>query len=350
MPIKERNFRSSRWPVGLVCLIALAGRASSHHSVAAFYDDQNVRALDGTITNVRWVNPHIRFRLERLDENGEPEVWEVESGAINFLERDGISRDDVAVGDEVTVTGYTSRYGHKTMVASHVTLNNGADVVLWPGLFGGGTDAGLTSRSSARTPAVSESVNDDSRNMFQVWSVGPESTGRDGALISLPLRPEARAAKEGYDPLTDDTALACIPQGMPGIMDNPFPMELVDGGTEILIRTEEWDVVRTVHMDGGTDAENQPATPHGYSVGHWDADTLVVETTNIDWPYFDDVGTPMSSELQTVERYTLSADGQRLHMELTVTDPLTFTEPVHLTGAYWVLVPGEQIKPYECAL
>ena len=87
-----------------------------------------------------------------------------------------------------------------------------------------------------------------------------------------------------------------------------------------------------------------------YSVGHWDGDTLVVETTNIDRPYFDDVGTPMSSALQTVERYPLSADGQRVNMEMTVTDPVTFTEPGHLTGTYWVLVPGEQIKPYECAL
>jgi hypothetical protein len=58
----------------------------------------------------------------------------------------------------------------------------------------------------------------------------------------------------------------------------------------------------------------------------------------------------MSSELETVERYTLSADRQRLDMEMTVTDPLTFTEPVHLTGAYWIRAPGEQIKPYECTL
>ena len=71
-----------------------------------------------------------------------------------------------------------------------------------------------------------------------------------------------------------------------------------------------------------------------YSVGHWDGDTLVVETTNIDWPYFDDVGTPMSSALRTVERYTLSADAQRLNMEMTVTDPVNFTEPGHLTGTH----------------
>jgi len=324
--------------------------ASSHHSVRAFYDDQTTRQIQGTITSLRWINPHIRFELERVNENGQTEVWDVESGSVNFLERDGVGRDDVSIGETVTVAGYTSRHGHHAMVASYITLENGEQIVLWPGLFGGGTDAGLASRSSADSSTAPESINTDSRALFRVWSVGPNSAGRDGAVVALPVRPEARAAQETYDPLTDDTALSCIPQGMPGIMDNPFPMELVDRGTQILIRTEEWDVVRTVHMDGTGDAENQSATPHGYSVGHWAGDTLVVETTKIDWPYFDDVGTPMSAAVETVERYSLSADGQRLNMEMTVTDPVTFTEPVQLTGAYWVLVPGEQIKPYECVL
>jgi len=337
--------------IGVGLLVACVSfPASPHHSVRAFYDDQNVRELTGTITSIRWINPHIQFQLERLGENGELEVWDVESGSINFLERDGIDRDDVAVGNEVTVTGYASRHGQKAMVASYVTLEHGENIVLWPGLFGGGTDAGLTTRPSTRPAAGSATVDSHARTLFRVWSVGPDSAGRDGSVPALPLRPEARAARDRYDPLTDDTALACIAQGMPGIMDNPFPIELVDRGTEILIRTEEWDVVRTVHMDGSSPAPNEPATPHGYSVGYWDQDTLVVETTNIDWPYFDDIGTPMSSELRTVERYTLSADGLRLNMEMTVTDPLTFTAPVHLTGAYWVIVPGEQIKPYQCAL
>jgi hypothetical protein len=321
--------------------------ASSHHSVKAFYDDQNVTQLEGNIASIRWINPHIHFEVERINDSGETEVWDVESGSVNFLERDGVSRDDMTVGTRVTVTGYSSRHGNHTMVASYVTLENGEDIVLWPGLFGGGTAAGLGGR---RAPAVSDAVDDGSRSVFRVWSVGPDSAGRDGAVLELPLRPAALAAQAEYDPLTDDTALSCIQQGMPGIMDNPFPMEMVDRGTEILIRTEEWDVERTVYMNAGSAAANQTATPHGYSVGRWEGDTLVIETTNVDWPYFDDVGTPMSSEVEILERYFLSDDGQRLNMEMTVTDPLTFTEPVNLAGAYWINVPGEQIKPYECVM
>jgi hypothetical protein len=110
--------------------------ASSHHSVKAFYDDQNVTQLEGNIASIRWINPHIHFEVERINDSGETEVWDVESGSVNFLERDGVSRDDMTVGTRVTVTGYSSRHGNHTMVASYVTLENGEDIVLWPGLFG----------------------------------------------------------------------------------------------------------------------------------------------------------------------------------------------------------------------
>lgn len=336
----------TRITVGLI-IACIPFAASAHHSVRAFYDDQNVTQLEGTITRVRWINPHIHFELERINDNGETELWDIESGSVNFLERDGVNRDDITVGTDVTVTGYSSRHGNHTMVASYVTLGNGQDIVLWPGLFGGGTAAGLRGQ---RTQAAADSANGGSSSFFRVWSVGPDSAGRDGAVLELPLRPEARAAQAEYDPLTDDTALSCIQQGMPGIMDNPFPMQMIDRGAEILIRTEEWDVVRTVHMNGDSAAANRPATPHGYSVGRWEGETLVVQTTNIDWPYFDDVGTPMSGDVEVLERYWLSENGRRLNMEMTVTDPSTFTEPVNLSGAYWLHVPGEQIKPYECEM
>jgi hypothetical protein len=70
---------------------------------------------------------------------------------------------------------------------------------------------------------------------------------------------------------------------------------------------------------------------------------------NIDWPFFDDIGTPQSEDVETVERFTLSADERRLDYTLTVTDPGTFTAPFTLDG-HWNWVPGEVIKPYNCSL
>jgi hypothetical protein len=331
----------------VLLLALLPNWAFGHHSIRAFYDDQNVSEIEGTITGVRWANPHIRFTVETSGENGQPEVWEIESGAVNFLERDGVSRDILTPGDQIKVVGYRSRFGRAQMVASYITLASGNEVVLWPGLFGNGTKAGLS--DSANVLATSDTQSTKPQGIFRVWSVGSESMGRSANEAPLPLRPEALAARQYYDPLTDDTALSCIPQGMPGIIDNPFPMEIVDDGDAIHIHMEEWDVLRTIHMNGGA-PENVPATPHGYSVGRWEGDELVIVTTKIDWPYFDDIGTPMSQAIEVVERYSLVEDEHRLNLVMTVTDPAILTTPARREGTYWTWVPGEVIKPFDCQL
>ena len=137
---------------------------------------------------------------------------------------------------------------------------------------------------------------------------------------------------------------------MPALMDNPFPMAMSEDNGDVLITMEQWDVVRRVHMNDDGNAADRTATPYGYSTGRWEDDnTLVVTTTRINWPYFDDIGTPQSERLELVERYTLSDDEERLDYLLTVTDPEMLTEPVTFDG-YWVWVPGEQIKSYDCAV
>ena len=76
---------------------------------------------------------------------------------------------------------------------------------------------------------------------------------------------------------------------------------------------------------------------------------MIVTTADVDYPFFDDVGTPQSPEAEIVERFTLSGDESRLDWQAVITDPVNFTESVTLNG-YWAWVPGEQIKPYVCTL
>ena len=335
----------------VISLIAagLSFSANAHHSVGAFYDSGTVSRLSGTIGSVQWVNPHIRFTVDVTNANGESERWRVEAGALNSLDRQGVPRDLLNVGDAITVIGYASRRGRPEMVAASVDLANGENVVLWSGLFGGPEESNPAPDAAEQIAAAAAEAARSARGMFRVWSVGRDSAGRAGNEQELPLTPEALAAREDYDPLSDDTALSCIPQGMPGIMDNPFPIEFSEQGSDIVLRLEEWDTVRTIHMSASVDPASQPATPLGYSTGRWEDDTLVVETTRIDWPFFDDVGTPQSSEVETVERFWLNDDRTRLNYEITVTDPVTFSEPVTLDG-YWAWAPGQEIKPFNCTL
>ena len=91
----------------LIC----AQNAVAHHSVGAFYDQENVKTIEGKITRIRWANPHIKITVETVGEDGRRETWKVESGSINALERDGVTRDSMGVGDTVEISGFPSRRG-----------------------------------------------------------------------------------------------------------------------------------------------------------------------------------------------------------------------------------------------
>jgi hypothetical protein len=325
-------------------MMSVSGALRAHHSVAVFYEVEASSEIQGTITNLRWINPHIQFTLESVNANGEPETWAVEAGSVNSLERNGIRREQLEVGSEVTVVGRPSRLGRAAMYAASISVPGGETVVM-QGVFAEqqAAAAGLLADSAAASEDAS---------IFRVWLRGRSFGDPVNDLpfgFDLPYTAEAVAARESYDPLTDDTALECIPQGMPGIMDNPFPIEFSEQGDDIVLRLEEWDTVRTIRMTPGADPAGQPATPLGYSVGRWESDTLVVATTRIDWPFFDDVGTPQSAEVETLERFWLNDDRTRLNYEITVTDPVTFSEPVTLDG-YWAWAPGQEIKPFNCTL
>ena len=127
-------------------------------------------------------------------------------------------------------------------------------------------------------------------------------------------------------------------------MPNPFPIAFVDNGDSITLNLSN-TVLRTIHLTGDTNPNGVAATKQGYSVGRWDGRILEVETTRVDWPYFDDNGTPQSEQVRMLESFALSGDGSRLDYELTVTDPVVFTRPVMARVTYAAL--GEPLHDYQ---
>ena len=88
--------------------------------------------------------------------------------------------------------------------------------------------------------------------------------------------------------------------------------------------------------------------PHvRYRLGVEDENTLVVSTTDVDWPYFDTAGTPQSDQISFVERFTMTADRSRLDYAATATDPVMFTAPVELAYS-WAWAPGETLQANDC--
>jgi hypothetical protein len=107
--------------------------------------------------------------------------------------------------------------------------------------------------------------------------------------------------------------------------------------------------MRTVYMNPRNGPRVQDPSPYGVSFGRWEAETLAIFTTYINYPYFDDLGTPQSAAVTVLERYTPSGGGERLDWVVTVTDEATFTQPVVRRG-FMAYEAGESIKAYNCTL
>ncbi len=326
---------------------------NAHHSISALYDYTNVSKVKGTITSIRWINPHVQLKIEATNDAGESETWQLEASAVNLLRRIGLDRDAVKEGAVVTATGPTSRRGLKTMVASTITLENGDTYALFPG---SAARAGLIESlpvvdgSKQRTQMEIEEEKAAAEGFFRVWSPRKvPGTDQGLGVAPWPLTDSAKEAIKRYNPLVDDPALQCVPAGMPNLMDNPYPMRFYAEEGNIVMHFELNDAIRIIHMNSNSNNESNESSPLGYSKGKWDGDELTVETNNITYPYFDDLGTPQSGNLKLSERYRLSEDETRLDWEIVAVDPAIFLEPVLLSG-YMAWVPGEEVKPFNCTV
>jgi len=331
-----------------VLSIAMSAVASAHHSVAAIYDFEDVREITGTVTAVAWVNPHIKLSLDVAGVDGATESWQLEASAINVLERNGVQRDAIRAGDRITFIGPAARGGRHALAAAVAVMPDGQRISLFTliasrlDLVDGPKDLAFGAPSAAAAAAAAGAT-----GLFKVWTPRGRPVTANDDNYQQPLTEFARAAMADYDPLVDDPALRCVQAGMPVIIDTPFPVRFSEDGGDIVIRYEEWDGVRTIHMSAGAVAAQR--TNMGFSTGRWEGETLVVTTTQIDYPYFDDRGTPQTEALEVVERYTVTADGKRLDWEATMTDPAVFTRPIVFAGNMeWV--PGEVVKPFNCTL
>jgi hypothetical protein len=158
------------------------------------------------------------------------------------------------------------------------------------------------------------------------------------------LTARGRELAATYDPVTQNPELSCR-QGMPTTMFDPVPMQIIDQGDRILIRVQEYDVERVVHTN--TNSVQAEPSPLGNSVGYWDGDTLVVETTDVEWPYFDPYGTPQSEQVSYRETFTLADTGDILLYSITVTDPIMFSQPFTL-GRPREWTPDVELEAFDC--
>ena len=112
--------------LGCVTLVLSAVPALAHHSFAAEYESKDLVTLTGVITKVEWTNPHIYFYIDVKDASGNVVNWAVEGYPPNTLKRTGFTRDDLKIGDKVTVTAYRAKDSTTRLAGREVTFPDGS--------------------------------------------------------------------------------------------------------------------------------------------------------------------------------------------------------------------------------
>jgi hypothetical protein len=172
------------------------------------------------------------------------------------------------------------------------------------------------------------------------------------------LSEAGKAATAKYNPFKDDPAFRCDPVAVRRVWGAPgTPLSITRERDRVILRHEWMDVQRTVYLNQREHPKNGPRSSLGHSIGHFEGDTLVIETANyaagVLNQYVEMQGQPTrgllhSSALTTVERVHLDAARQRLVVEFQLKDPEFFTRDFDPTTLEFA--PSDlKLEPYNCS-
>ena len=186
----------------------------------------------------------------------------------------------------------------------------------------------------------------------------PLSDGSQGRAPTAPqLTPEYLAKWQAMSKARiagsseNDNTAKCLPPGMPAMMNMAYGMEVMQTKDKITFFSELNDALRRVYLDGRkpTPAILDDPTYAGYSTGHWEGDTLVIETVALRDNTYIEGFTPHSDQMSVRERIRLLPSGL-LEDRITVTDPKALVKPWETVKTYRkATYPNDQLREFACA-
>jgi hypothetical protein len=326
--------RNAAFVLVSVFALGFAARTSAHHSAAAFDTMKEVRAT-GTVSEFAFRNPHVYLVLQVKKPDGSTARLEVEAGAASVLNPLGFTKTSLTVGDVVTVVGNPAR-------AKPDALMLGKDLYKQDGAY---YPLFIASRSvyAANTAAATSIAG----TWFPPFN---EFSAFGAAARNWPLTDAGKAAVASFDPKAT-AQKDCIPVGEPNLMFYPVADTITVQRDRVVMNVDWMDSVRTIFLDGRTHPPASQTFPHGHSVGRWEGDTLVVETTNFkEHPLgLSAGGLPGSTRKRVVERFRVGEGGKALLYSGVVEDPVYLTRPVEWSGQ-WQYRPNMPHSNEKCDL
>jgi Family of unknown function (DUF6152) len=332
--------------VSLAAAVAAPG-ALAHHSFAPHFDISKPVSISGRVTQYEARNPHSYLHIAAVDENGKTQEYVCESHGYTQLTRNGITPEMLKPGTELRVDGSMSRVSQYQCFFNNIYFPDGRALNV----------NGPTGPQSVRAPGPALPPRHD---IFGTWLLAPipnRSTSGPQPMMQF-LTPAGQAAVAAYDPFKDDPTFRCDPVAIRRVWGAPgTPLSIARDGGRVVLKHEWMDVERVVYLNQRQHPKDGPRGSLGHSIGHFEGDTLVIETGNyaagVLNQYVEQAGGPTrgllhSAALTSVERLHFDAERQRLVVEITLKDPEFFTHDFE-PARYEYAASDLRLEPFNCS-
>jgi len=317
----------------LLGVILLASIPATAHHGRGIFDLQRTITIDGVVTEFSWKNPHVYLFVETQNTAGETSVWSIEIGSATSMRKRGWSSDTFEPGDSVVVEAHPARNPERTMALVYSVEKAGITR-----LGRGDTDDALS--------VVDESA--------------PRATGHTGTWIVLrshfgeffavphewALTYRGRDSLSSYDEVTMNPQVQCMSRTAPWFMISG--VQKIDVEEDFVsIHSEYESIKRTVRMDVANH-DGAEVSPQGHSIGWWEGDVLVVDTTHFaDHRTGNARGVPSGAQKHLVERFELDPERSSMSYRFVLEDPEYLAAPI--SGAVQsAFRPDVEFTPIAC--
>jgi hypothetical protein len=367
------------------CLVALALPciALAHHG-GAEYDLRKTVVYHGKLTSVDMINPHSWIYFDVTGSDGKTEHHRCEMRSVHVLRRSGWTKERFPIGQQVTIEASPNRTDPLSCYLQTIVSADGTRMDRY-GQYIAASNGGL---EEVRGPIVATKVDRPLRrptgepNITGDWApvqlvmVNPKGTG--GGLVPLDALPDIKPGDRpagggggrgrgaptgprlyGGTELTeagekaakdfkreDNPRFHCQTTSI--VFDWTFdgPVDRITQNKDtITLEYGQFGLKRTVYMNAKDHPANVKATRAGHSIGHWEGDTLLVDTVGF-LPGWLNTPVANSDKLHVVERFTLDTS------KMALTRAFTAEDPVYLKGQYkgsdTILVADAPFNPGKC--
>ena len=342
--------------------------ALAHHGLGRFDRSQQV-AFTGVITGIDFVNPHSYLHFDVVNAAGKKIAMSCEMRAATLLRRSGWAPEMFVVGAQATVFGFSHRDDASTCYVEDIKIGDGPSLNRNAQFETSKVDL---SNRPARRPTGEPNISGDWAQEQYVIAVPPAGGG--GVMTPKSLIPEVQAGRLapkdipasgwGAQPVQftargkaeadafrmwspeDNPRLRCRPTSiiLDWVFDGPVN-RIAQQQDRIVINYGLFSFERVIYMNVREHPAKIAPSYAGHSIGHWDGDTLVVDTVGFE-PGVIAAPVRNSDKLHVVERFTLDPKRWALKREYVAEDPVYFTG--QYVGSDTVLVADVPYVAHPC--